>query len=49
MMSPMSSAVPLRLPASDDPDIPMPTPRLDSYTEGLRSTTNVWGTEGDDE
>ena len=45
----MSAAMPGGVPGSDDPDIPMPTPRLDSYTEGLRNTMDVWGTEGDDE
>jgi hypothetical protein len=48
-MAPMSSPAPQSLPTSTDPEIPMPTPRLDSYTEGLRNTTDVWGTEGDDE
>ena len=45
----MISPAPTSVPASEDPDVPMPTPRLDSYTEGLRGTTDVWGTEGDSE
>jgi hypothetical protein len=45
----MRETAPPSLPVSDDPEIPMPTPRLESYVEGLRITKNVWGVEDEDE
>ena len=44
-----SMAASTDLPLASDPELPMPTPRRESYVEGLRETKDAWGTEDDDE